>query len=260
MTASPPFAVAWITGASSGIGRELALRLAREGCSVAASARRREELESLSADAKGLPGKIVPYPLDVTDAEGAKRCFAELSGELGVPELCVFAAGLHASGIGSDGTFTADHVARLFDVNVLGTVRTLEAALPAMKDRGSGRIAVVASVAGYRGLRSAAAYGASKAALINMCEALRVELGDVGIVLQVVNPGFVDTPMTRTNDFPMPFLMTPERAAEQFYRGLLSDRFEITFPKRFTWMMKAFRLLPNAIYLPLMGRMTRRRK
>ncbi|MEX2454124.1 MAG: SDR family NAD(P)-dependent oxidoreductase [Rhodospirillaceae bacterium] len=252
-----PFPVVWITGASSGIGRELALRLARAGSVVAASARSTDALDRLVLDAEGLPGRIVAYPLDVADGDAVVAAGRKIVSALGTPDLCVLNAGIHASAAGGD--FTAGQVMRLFDVNVFGTVRVLEAVIPGMIARRAGRIAVVASVAGYRGLRSAAAYGASKAALINMCEALRVELADFGVTVQLVNPGFVDTPMTKVNDFPMPFLMTVERAAEQFHRGLLTDRFEITFPKRFTWAMKALRLLPYAVYLPLMGWATRRR-
>jgi short-subunit dehydrogenase len=144
-----------------------------------------------------------------------------------------------------------------FNLNVMGTVRVLESVIPGMVKRKSGRIAVVASVSGYRGLRTASAYGATKAALINMCEALRMELGDHGIVVQVVNPGFIKTPLTDKNEFPMPFLMPVDKAVDQFYRGLLGNRFEITFPKRFTWMLKALRLLPYAVYLPMMNRTTK---
>lgn len=251
------FPVVWITGASSGLGRALALRLAAAGSLVAASARSAAALADLVQAADGLAGRIVAFPLDVSDTAAVARTHATIVAEAGLPDLCVLNAGIY---VPLDGTaLKSGDVERQFDVNVFGTVRVLEAVVPGMAARGRGRIAVVASVAGYRGLRSAAAYGASKAALINMCETLRMELGDRGIVVQLVNPGFVETPMTAGNDFPMPFLMPVDRAAAAFHRGLLTDRFEITFPKRFTWIMKALRLLPYAVYLPLMGRVTRRR-
>lgn len=257
MTA-PRFPRVWITGASTGIGRALALRLARDGSTVYASARGTEALESLAAEAAALPGRVVALPLDVTDDAAVAAGFARICADGGLPDLCVMNAGTH---IPVDGTVpeTADFRA-LLDLNVLGVVRVLEAVVPPMVARGAGRLAVVGSVAGYRGLRTSAAYGASKAALVNMCEALRVELAEARVMLQLVSPGFVETPLTDRNDYPMPFLMPVEKAAERFYRGLCTDRFEITFPKRFTWMLKFLRLLPAAIYLPLMARATRGRK
>jgi NAD(P)-dependent dehydrogenase (short-subunit alcohol dehydrogenase family) len=252
------FASVWITGASTGIGRALALRLARDGSIVCASARNAEALASLADEASGLPGRIVPVKADVTDADAMRAAWSAVVATAGVPDLCVVNAGAFVPVEGR--TFDADAVARQFDVNVFGVARTLEAAIPAMVGRGSGRIAVVASVAGYRGLPTASAYGATKAALINMCEALRIELAPCGIVVQVVNPGFVETPMTAGNDFPMPFLMPVEKAAEALHRGLLGDRFEITFPKRFTWFLKLLRILPYALYLPIVAAGTKRRR
>lgn len=255
MSKNPPFPVAWVTGASTGIGRALALRLAAEGCSVAASARGADALEALEREAESLPGRIVAVPLDVTDAAAIAEARDRIVAELGLPDLCVLNAGTY---IPVDAkTLDAGDFQLQFDLNVMGTVKMLEAVIPGMVARKSGRIAVVSSISGYRGLRTASAYGATKAALINMCEALRMELGDAGIVVQLVNPGFIKTPLTDKNDFPMPFLMPVDKAVDRFYRGLLTDRFEITFPKRFTWMLKFMRLLPYAIYLPLMNRTTK---
>jgi short-subunit dehydrogenase len=152
---------------------------------------------------------------------------------------------------------TSDSFRKLLDVNVMGAVNGLEAVLPAMRARGRGRIAVVASLSGYRGLPSAAAYGLTKAGLINMCEALRPELELDGVVLQVVNPGFVKTPLTDKNDFEMPFLMELEEAAEAFYRGLQTDRFEIVFPRRFAYILKLLQRLPYALYFPIMRKIAR---
>jgi short-subunit dehydrogenase len=130
----------------------------------------------------------------------------------------------------------------------------LEALLPAMIERRGGRVAIVASVAGYRGLPTSAAYGMTKAGLINMAEALKPELDGYDVRLQLVNPGFVRTPLTDKNPFPMPFLMEVEDAAEAFYRGLRSDRFEIVFPRRFAYLLKVLRCLPA----PLAFAVTRR--
>jgi NAD(P)-dependent dehydrogenase (short-subunit alcohol dehydrogenase family) len=144
---------------------------------------------------------------------------------------------------------------RLVDLNLLGTVHCLAALVPRLIDRRAGRIAVVASVAGYRGLPTAAAYGMTKAGLINMAEALRVELAPKGVTLQIVNPGFVRTPLTERNEFEMPFLMEPDAAAEALFRGLQSDRFEIAFPRRFVVLMKLLRCLPAPLALALTRRM-----
>ena len=255
MNKTPPFPVAWITGASTGIGRELALRLAAQGCVVAASARNVAALDSLAVESQSLPGRIVAMPVDVTDSADVERTYTKIVDELGVPDLCVLNAGTYIPVNAK--RLNAKEFDSQFNLNVMGTVRVLEAVIPGMVKRKSGRIAVVGSVSGYRGLRTASAYGATKAALINMCEALRMELGDHGIIVQVVNPGFIKTPLTDKNEFPMPFLMPVDKAVDQFYRGLLGNRFEITFPKRFTWMLKVLRLLPYAVYLPMMNRTTK---
>ena len=144
---------------------------------------------------------------------------------------------------------------RLVDTNLMGTVHGLSTIIPPMIARKSGRILVVASLAGYRGLPTAAAYGATKAALINMCEALRPELGKKGVVLQLINPGFVKTPLTDKNKFSMPYLMPVEAAVEAIMRGLRSEKFEIAFPGRFAFLMKILRCLPDPIFFALTARM-----
>lgn len=222
---------------------------------MVASARGAEALKSLEQEAESLSGRIVAMPLDVTDAAAIAQARDRIVAEMGLPDLCVLNAGTYIPVNAK--RLKVDDFQLQFDLNVMGTVKMLEAVIPGMVERKSGRIAVVSSISGYRGLRTASAYGATKAALINMCEALRMELGDAGITVQLVNPGFIKTPLTDKNEFPMPFLMPVEKAVDRFYRGLLTDRFEITFPKRFTWMLKFMRLLPYAIYLPLMNRTTK---
>jgi short-subunit dehydrogenase len=120
--------------------------------------------------------------------------------------------------------------------------------VPDMMRREAGQIAIISSVAGYRGLPKAAAYGSTKAALINLAESLHPELAAKGVTLSIVNPGFIDTPMTEVNDFPMPFLMPVDAAAQRLLAGLERKSYEITFPRRFTWIMKLLRLLPNAVF------------
>jgi short-subunit dehydrogenase len=243
----------WITGASSGIGRALAARMAADGWRVAISARRREELDVVAA---AYPDHICVYPLDVTDAEAVAATVARIEAEQGGIALAVLNAGTHEPMRAGD--FDPAVVRRLVGLNFLSVVDCLAALLPGMRRRGGGQIAVVASVAGYRGLPTAAAYGASKAAVINMAESLRPELAAEGIELQLVNPGFVRTPLTARNRFSMPMLMDVDDAAAALYRGLRRKRFEIIFPRPFCWAMKLFRALPYVLALPLMRRLVPR--
>jgi len=144
------------------------------------------------------------------------------------------------------------------EVNFFGVVHGLAALVPRMVERRSGQLAVVSSVSGYRGLPSASAYGATKAALINMCEALKPELDGHGVTLSLINPGFVETPLTDRNDFVMPFLVPADEAARRIAKGLARGAFEITCPRRFTWGLKLLRCLPYAVYFPLMRRLVRK--
>ena len=243
---------AWITGASSGLGRSLALLMAADGWQVAASARRVALLRQLSEAAEDLPGAIHPYALDVSDRRAVQRTVMAIRQGLGAIDQAVLNAGDHrpvwARAFDSE---DFDHLLRL---NMMGPVYALEALLPAMIARRSGRVALVASLAGYRGLPSAAAYGMTKAGLINLAEALRPELSAKGVVLQLVNPGFIKTPLTDRNDFAMPFLMDCDRAANRLLKGLASDRFEIVFPWRMALAMKIYRLLPYPVAMALARR------
>lgn len=243
---------AWITGASSGLGRALARRMAADGWRIAASARGAEALADLAASAVDLEGEIRTYPLDVTDPAAVTDALISIEQDLGPIGQAVLNAGTHKPVRAA--TFAASDFRDLTALNLMGTVHCLEALLPGMIARRGGRIAVVASVAGYRGLPTSAAYGMTKAGLINMAEALKPELDAYGIKLQLVNPGFVRTPLTDKNPFPMPFLMEVEDAAEAFYRGLRADRFEIVFPQRFAYLLKILRCLPA----PLAFAVTRR--
>ncbi len=244
-------AVAWVTGAGKGIGRYLALRLAAEGWPVAASARTEEDLANLEAACPSR--RITGFPLDVTDAARTEEVVARIEAHMGPLDLVVLNAGTHAAmPVTEFSTATFRH---LVDTNLMGTVHGLEAIIPRLIARKAGRITVVASLAGYRGLPTAAAYGATKAALINMCEALRPELDKHGVVLQLINPGFVKTPLTDKNKFSMPFLMPVEDAVEAIMRGLRGKTFEIAFPGRFAFLMKILRCLPDWLFFALTARM-----
>ncbi len=247
----------WITGASSGIGRASALEFARRGYRVAATARRTDELNTLVEEASGHLGDVTAFPGDITDADGIAAVVARIEDELGPIGTALLNAGSYTPTTAL--TFTAEAMRATLDLNVVGASRCLEPLLPRMIERGAGRIFVVASVAGYRGLPRAASYGASKAALINMAEALHCELKPLGVHVGVVNPGFVKTPLTDRNDHPMPFLMPVEQAAERLVDGVLGRGFEVRFPFVFTTLMKMVRCLPYALYFPLVRRTTRSR-
>lgn len=246
---------AWITGAGKGIGRSLALRLAADGWRVAVSARTEADLLSLAAEAERLHGAVAPHPLDVADEAAVARVLDAIEDGSGPLDLVVLNAGTHIPVAAAQ--FSAKPFRKLMEVNFFGVVHGLAAVLPRMIERGHGRIAVVASVSGYRGLPTAAAYGATKAALINMCEALKPELDRSGVRLTLINPGFVETPLTDRNDFPMPFLISAEKAADRIVRGLERGAFEIAFPRRFTFLLKLARCLPYALYFRLTGRISR---
>lgn len=251
MQAAKDHRIAWVTGAGKGIGRQLALRLAEEGWIVAASSRTEADLKDLEA---ACPSHLIRgFPLDVTQAADTEEVVQQIETALGPLDLVVLNAGTHLPMPASE--FSTAIFRRLVDTNLMGTVHGLSTIIPPMIARKSGRILVVASLAGYRGLPTAAAYGATKAALINMCEALRPELGKKGVVLQLINPGFVKTPLTDKNKFSMPYLMPVEAAVEAIMRGLRSEKFEIAFPGRFAFLMKVLRCLPDPIFFALTTRM-----
>ncbi len=246
--ASFPWKVAWITGASSGIGRELALLLARSGVRVAATARSAEKLAELAA----LQSGILAFPADVTDRTALAAAVARIERELGPIDLAILNAGTWEP-VTLD-TFEPAIFERTMNVNFLGVVGSLAPVLPGMRARRAGRIAIVASVAGYRGLPKAGAYGSSKAALISLAESLQPELERAGIGLSIVNLGFVATPLTAGNDFPMPFMIKPEDAARRIIRGLVRGRFEIAFPWQLVSILKLARLLPTSLFFALIRR------
>jgi len=241
----------WVTGASSGIGRALCVRLSAEGQYVVGSSRDRQALFKLRAE---LGDRFLPLPVDITSLSDLNDAVAEIERLAGPINLAILNAGVYQPE-GENG-FDGEQAHQTINVNVLGTINCLTAILPTMRQRRSGRIALMASAAGYRGLPHAAGYGASRAAILSLAESLRFELEETGIAVQVITPGFVDTPLTAKNKFPMPFMITPDAAAHRILLGVRSDRFEITFPRRFTYVMKLLRLLPYGLYFPLIRRIT----
>lgn len=243
--------IVWITGASSGIGRQTALEMATRGWLVVASARSDGDLHTLAQDVadKGLPGKVVPMPVDVTDLAALQAVVEKIETTLGPLDTALLNAGTFKKD--SALTFSAETFGKTIDVNVMGTAKCLEAVLPGFIKRRAGQIVIVSSVAGYRGLAYSLAYGSSKAALINLAEALKCELDAYGVKVQLVCPGFVKTPLTDKNEFEMPMLMAVEPAAKALVDGLEGNRFEIRFPWLFTFIMKRLRCLHDALYFAL---------
>ena len=242
----------WIVGASTGIGAALAVRLARSGARVALSARSRDKLEALATT---LPGSLV-LPLDVRNAGAQADAHATIIREWGGVDVTVFNAGTYAPMCADE--FNLAHMDEHFAVNYHGVTNGLAAILPDYVNRAAEHpvIAIVSSVAGFRGLPKSLAYGPSKAALINLAETLYLDLSPRGIAVTLICPGFVDTPLTKQNDFKMPALISPEVAAEEIVAGFARGEFEIHFPKRFTNWLKLMRHLPYGAYFAAIRKFT----
>jgi short-subunit dehydrogenase len=248
-SARPDHGWAWVTGASSGIGRAVALRLVEEGFSVVVTARSHEKLVALQHEAEG-PGKIVVLDGDVTDPHDMERLLTAIEYEHGRVALAILNAGVAIPVRGDD--LHLEAFDKSFAVNLHGVVNCLVPLVEHMKSNGHGQIAIMSSVAGYGGLPRSAAYGATKAALINMTESLKFDLDRIGIRLQLICPGFVATRGAVKGSFPRPALVSADEAAEWICRGLKSRAFEINFPKRFTYTAKLLRLLPYSAYFALL--------
>ena len=244
----------WITGAGKGIGRAVAWEYAARGWIVAASARTAADLTALAEEAAAakLSGQIVAFPCDVTDHDALKQTFKAIEHDLGPLDQVIFNAGTHIPNAVTN--FSVAPFRTLMEINFLGVVNGLDAVVPTFASRRAGHIAVVASVAGYSGLPLASAYGASKAALINMCEALRPEMENAGIGFSIINPGFVRTPLTAKNTFPMPFLIDAEAAARHIFEGMAKGKFEIAFPRPFVIILKLLRMAPYWLYFAVSRR------
>ncbi|AUX76358.1 short-chain dehydrogenase protein [Sinorhizobium fredii] len=247
-TARPEHGWAWVTGASSGIGRAVALRLVGEGYSVVVTARSHEKLVALQHEVDG-PGKIVVLDGDVTDPRDMERLLTAIEYEHGRVALAILNAGVAIPVRGDD--LHLEAFDKSFAVNLHGVVNCLVPLVEHMKANGHGQIAIMSSVAGYGGLPMSAAYGATKAALINMTESLKFDLDRIGIRLQLICPGFIATRGSVKNNLSRPALVSADEAAEWICTGLKSRHFEITFPKRFTYAVKLLRLLPYGAYFAL---------
>lgn len=241
---------AWITGASSGIGAALAVELVRRGWTVAATARQADALEALARQHAG----IHAFPTDVADRDAMQAAAAAIRAKLGRLGLVVANAGVYIP-VDARRPDAADY-RKTLDVNLMGVVHMLEAVNADFVARREGHIHIVASATGFGGMPTSSAYGASKAALINLGECLKIELDRCGVGVSISTPGFVETPAQTDNAFPKPAMITPEVAARRIAAAIERGGFETTFPRRFTWLLKALYALPKPLHLPLVRHQT----
>ena len=242
----------WITGASSGIGKAVAEKFAKEGWQVAVSARRKEILNDMAKDQN-----ISSYPLDVVDEQNCKNTFDKIISDFTEIDLCIFCSGTYDPK--KEKEIDIKQSKFVMDVNYFGVLNCVKAVEKYFKERKGGHISIVSSIAGYRGLPNSSGYGPSKAALNNLAESLFFDLKRFNVRICLVSPGFIKTPLTDKNDFPMPFLRSVDFAAEKIYTGLTrSNSFEIHFPKQLTLLLKFLRLLPYKIYLFLIYKLYKR--
>ena len=245
----------WITGASSGIGRAVALKFANEGWQVAASARREDLLNEMSTT----NSNISPFPLDVTDKNSCKEIFEKIKNKYENLDICLFSTGTWNPKKEKD--IDVEQIENVFKVNFFGTLNCIQIVEKYFKDKKNGHISIVSSIAGYRGLPNSTGYGPSKAALNNLAESLYFDFARHNVRVSLISPGFIKTPMTDKNNFKMPFLKSPEFAAEKIFKGLTSgSSFEIDFPKQLTFILKLLKILPNKVYLYLIKKLTKMQK
>jgi len=241
--------VVWLTGASSGIGEALAIELAARGAKLAITARRAEILTRLSNDLSAKGGAVAALPGDVEDRSQMHEVAQEIRARFGKIDCLISNAGTHRFTVPEK--FDAEEYRAIMNLNFGGMLNCIEAVLPEMIESKSGHIVAVASLAGYRALPRAAAYGASKAAMIHFLDSLRFHMAEYNIPVTTVNPGFVKTPLTDKNDFSMPFLVSAADAAKTICNGVAKQKAEVAFPFLFTQILRVGRLLPASIYEPL---------
>ena len=245
----------WITGGSTGIGKAVAIKFASKGWNVAISARREQLLEEISNEYEN----ISSFPLDVTNKSNCNEVFNQIINKFQNIDICFFSTGTWDPKKEKD--IDVEQIENVFKVNFFGTLNSIKVVEEYFKNKKSGTITIVSSIAGYRGLPNSTGYGPSKSALNNLAESLYFDFGRSNVRVCLVSPGFIKTPMTDKNDFKMPFLKTPEYAAEKIYDGLVNkNSFENHFPKSLTMILKILSFLPNKIYFGLIGKLTKYQK
>jgi len=243
----------WIAGASSGIGRALAIKFANEGWQVAVSARRENLLQNLNNN----NSNIHSFPLDIKDETNTKKVFQDIIEKFQTIDICVFCAGMHDPD--AEKKLSTEKIREIMETNFFGTLNCIMAVNSYFRERKSGHIAIVSSVAGYRGLPAASGYCASKAALTSLAESLYFDFKRKNIKVSLISPGFIKTPLTDKNKFPMPMIKSPEYAAEKIFIGLIrKNSFEIHFPKSFTIFVKLLKIMPNWLFFWLVEKGVKR--
>ena len=240
---------AWLIGASSGIGLTTAKALHAAGARVVVSARNAESLQKFVDAHPGAQAVV----LDVGDATAITAAARYVQTQQGL-DVVMYCAGYYQSVRAT--SYSLPEMLRHQDINYTGALRVLDAVLPELLPQQRGHISLISSVAGFRGLPQSLAYGPTKAALINLAEALYYDLSPHGIGVSVINPGFVETPLVAGNDFPMPALISTTKAAQEILKGWRKGEFQIHFPKRFTRMLLLLRILPYRWYFALVRRGT----
>ena len=243
-----------ISGASSGLGWALAHHYLAQGAIVAVVARRSDLLQSLSQQ---FPQQVYCYPLDICDGPAMQAAAQDFIARVGIPDIVIANAGV------SVGTLTEyaediDAFQQVMNINVLGTVKTFQPFVAAMRQAGRGKLVGIASVAGLRGLPGAGAYSASKAALISYLESLRVELHGSGVHVVTICPGYIKTPMTEVNPYPMPFILNADVAARRIARAIESGKSFAVVPWQMGLVGRVLKLLPNWLYDRLFARAPRK--
>jgi NAD(P)-dependent dehydrogenase (short-subunit alcohol dehydrogenase family) len=242
----------WITGASSGIGKALALKFAKENWQVAISARRKELLNEIAQNEN-----IFSFPLDVIDDDTVKAAFSNILIKFKDVDLCVFCSGAYDPKLEKE--INKEQIKKIMNINFFGVLNCIKTVEEHFKTKKKGHISIVSSVAAYRGLPNSSGYGPSKAALTNLTESLYFDFRKHNVRISLISPGFIKTPLTNKNTFSMPFIKTPEFAANKIYDGLTkSSAFEIHFPKELTILLKLLRILPYKIYLFLINKFVKR--
>ena len=242
----------WITGASSGIGKALAEKFALEGWKVAVSARRKEILSEMAKNEN-----ISSYPLDVTNQDQVSDTFAKIINNFESLDLCVFSSGTYDPKLEQEINIKQNKF--VMETNFFGVLYCIKSVEKYFKDKKDGHISIVSSVAAYRGLPNSSGYGPSKAALTNLSESLYFDFKKHNVRISLVSPGFIKTPLTDKNEFSMPFIKSPEFAAEKMFNGLTRGKaFEIHFPKALTIFLKVLRVLPYRMYLFLIDKVVKR--
>ena len=242
----------WITGASSGIVKAVAEKFASEGWMVAASARRQEILNKMAENQN-----IFAYPLDVTQKENVTKTFNNIIEDFKNVDICLFCSGTYDPKLEQE--INIEQNKFVMETNYFGVLNCIKAVETYFKNKKSGQISIVSSVAAYRGLPNSSGYGPSKAALTNLTESIYFDFKKHNVKISLVSPGFIKTPLTDKNEFPMPFIRSPEFAADKIFQGLTKKNiFEIHFPLGLTLTLKFLRILPYKLYLFLIDKFVKR--